>query len=165
MLNITDIKEWLVDNREEYQKLKAQKYPPFDNELYWTYIHLYDFIQYYKYKQHCDKALAELQNDNLSHLSQWVRKYEILGSQDLLVFEVNYIYWDEEVSNDKIRIHQGLYTERKPFASILCFCKVFQHLYWNNNIHETELTENEKVEVVTELKNILKTYYIKTTHD
>lgn len=164
-LKITDIKEWLIDNRSEYQKLKAQEFPPFDNPLYWTYNHLHDFIQYYKYKQHCDKALAELQIGNSSQLSQWTKQYEILGSQDLLMFEVNYIKWDEDVSSDKIKIHEGLYTERKPFANILCFCKVFQHLYWDNNIHETELTENEKVEVVTELKTILKTYYIDTTHD
>lgn len=87
----------------------------------------------------------------------------ILGSQELLMFEVNYIGWEEDVSSDKIKIHEGLYTESKPFASILCFCKVFQHLFWDNCIHETELTENEKKEVVAELKTILKTYYTDTT--
>ena len=165
VLKIQDIKEWLTENRNEYQKLKAEEFPPFDNVLYWTYNHLYDFIQYYKYKQYCDKALAELHIDNFSQLSQWTKEYEILGAQDLLMFEVNYIKWDEDISSDKIKIHEGLYTERKPFANILCFCKVFQHLYWDNNIHETELTENDKVKVVTELKTILKTNYIDTTHD
>lgn len=164
-LKLSDLKEWLIENREEYQKLKAQEFPPFDNSLYWTYNHLHDFIQYYKHKQYCDKALAELQIDNFKKLSQWTRQYEILGSQDLLMFEVNYIKWDEDVSSDKIKIHEGLYTERKPFASILCFCKVFQHLYWDNNIHEKELTENEKEKVVNELKAISKTHYIDTTHD
>lgn len=165
LLTINDIKEWLIDNRAEFQKLKAQEFPPYDNALYWTYNHLYDFIQYYKYKQHCDKALAEIRVDNFRQLSQWTKQYEILGSQDLLMFEVNYIKWDEDVSSDKIKIHEGLYTEREPFANILCFCKIFQHLYWDNNIHEIELTENEKVEVVAELKTILKTYYTDTTHD
>ena len=164
-LKLSDLKEWLIENREEYHKLKGQEFPPFDNALYSTYNHLHDFIQYYKYKQHCDKALAELQIDNFSQLSQWTREYEILGSQDLLMFEVNYIRWDEDVSNDKIKIHEGIYTERKPFANIICFCKVFQHLYWDNNIQEQELTENDKVKVVTELKTILKTYYFDTTHD
>jgi len=88
-----------------------------------------------------------------------------LGSQDLLMFEVNYIHWDEDVSSDKIKIHKGLYTERKPFVNVLCFCKVFQHLYWDNCIHEKEVTESEKVEVIAELKNILNTYYMGTTHD
>ncbi len=163
-LKLSDIKEWLIDNRKEYQKLKAQEFPPFDNALYWTYEHLYDFIQYYKYKQQCDKALSELHINSFSQLSQWTKEYETLGSQDLLMFEVNYIDWDEDVSSDKIKIHKGLYTERKPFANVLCFCKVFQHLYWDNCIHERELTENEKSEVVSELKTILKTYYIDTTH-
>lgn len=164
-LKLNDIKEWLIDNRSEYQKLKAQEFPPFDNALYWTYVHLYDFIQYYKHKQQCDKALSELNTDNFTKLSQWTREYEILGSQDLLMFEVNYIKWDEDVSGDKIKIHEGLYTERKPFANVLCFCKVFQHLYWDNCIHEEELTESEKSEVVTELNTILKTYYFDTTQE
>ncbi len=164
-LKLSDLKEWLIDNREEYQKLKAQEFPPFDNSLYWTYNHLYAFIEYYKYKQHCDKALKDLHTNNFSQLPQWTKEYEVLGSQDLLMFEVNYIKWDEDVSDDKIKIHEGLYTERKPFVNILCFCKVFQHLYWDNCIHERELTESEKVKVVTELKTILKTYYIDTTHD
>jgi len=81
------------------------------------------------------------------------------------MFEVNYIDWDEEVSSDKIKIHKGLYTERKPFANVLCFCRVFQHLYWDNCIHETKLTESEKSEVVNKLKTILKTYHTDRTHD
>jgi hypothetical protein len=164
-LKLSDIKEWLIDNKKEYQELKAQEFPPFDNALYSTYNHLYDFIQYYKYKHHCDKALAGLEINNFSRLSQWTKKYEILGSQDLLMFEVNYIEWYEDVSNEKIKIHEGLFTERKPFANVLCFCRVFQHLYWDNCIHETELTECEKTQVITELKAILKKYYGDTRHN
>lgn len=163
LLKINDIKEWLIDNREEYQKLKAEEFPPLNNGLYWTYGHLYDFIEYYKYKQYCDKALTDLKINDFSELSRWAKEHEILGSQELLMFEVNYIKWDEDVSSDKIKIHEGLYTESKPFASILCFCKVFQYLFWDTCIHETELTENEKKEVVAELKSILKTYYTDTT--
>jgi hypothetical protein len=164
-LKLNDIKEWLIDNREEFQKLKAHEFPPFDNALYWTYNHLYNFIQYFKYKQHCDKALSELQLDNFSQLSQWTIEYEILGSQDLLMFEVNYINWYEDVSSDKIKINKGLYTERKPFKAILCFCEVFQHLYWDNCIHETDLTEIEKDKIINKLNTILNKYYINTAHD
>jgi hypothetical protein len=164
-LTLNDIKEWLIDNRKEYQKIKARGFPPLDNGLYWTYVHLYDFIQYYKYKQKCDKALSELHVNNFGQLFEWTKKYETLGSQGLLMFQINYIDWDEDVSNNKIKIHKGLYTERIPFANILCFCKVFQYLYWDNCIIKTELTENERSKVIAELKTILKTYYIDTTHD
>jgi len=164
MLKLIDIKEWLIENRSEYQNLKAQEFPPFDNVLYWTYKHLYDFIQYYKFKHQCDKALSELDSADFTKLSTWAKQYELLGSQDLLMFEVNYMDWDEDISNDKIKIHKGLYTERKPFKNVICFCKVFQHLYWDNCIHEKEVTENEKVEVRTKLKTILKTYYIDRLH-
>ena len=81
------------------------------------------------------------------------------------MFEVKYIDWDEDISNDKIKIHKGLYTERKPFTNVICFCKVFQHLYWDNCIHETELTESEILEVHTKLKTILKNFYVHRIHD
>jgi len=164
-LKIRDIREWLINNRKSYQKLKTQEFPPLDNPIYSTYKHLKDFIQYYRYKHQCEKALSELNTNDFTNLIEWTEKHENLGSQDLLMFEVNYINWDEDVSTDKIKIHKGLYTERKPFANVLCFCKVFQHLYWDNCIHERELTESEKVEVVNELKIILKNYYIDTPHD
>jgi len=57
-LTVNDIKEWLIHNRDAYQKLKAQEFPPFFNPLYSTYDDLYEFIQYYKYKQPCHKALS-----------------------------------------------------------------------------------------------------------
>lgn len=63
-LKINDINEWLIDNRNEFQKLKAREFPPLGNTIYWTYIHLHDFIQYYKYKQHCERALSQLDTNN-----------------------------------------------------------------------------------------------------
>lgn len=160
-LKINDIKEWLVENRDEYQKLKAQEFPPFDNSFYSTYNCLHDFIGYYQFKSQCETALCELthlNNTDFGKLVKWTKSYEKLGSQDLLMFETNYIDWKEQVGNDKIKIHEGLYAERKPFEYIICFCKVFQNLYWDNCIHEAELTESEKSKVVAELKAILKTY-------
>lgn len=163
MLNISHINEWLSDNRNEYQKLKLQEFPLHDNEVYWIYNHLDEFIKYYSYIHKCNKAVQDLGlllQSNFSRIIKWTQVNEALGSEQLLMFEINYINWNEDVSNDKIKIHKGLYTERKPFANIICFCKVFQHLYWDNRIHEVEPTQSEKVKVITELKNILETYYI-----
>lgn len=56
-LSIVDIREWLIENRNEYQRLKSQEFPPFDNALYSMYEHLKDFIEYYKFKHKCDNAL------------------------------------------------------------------------------------------------------------
>lgn len=158
-LKIEDIKAWLVENTDEHEKLKAQQFPPFDNAMYSMYGHLHDFVEYFKFIVQSDSALNELNfitATDFAELSKWIKKYEILGSQDLLMFEINYIRWDEQVSDDKIKIHEGLFTERKPFVNILCFCKVFQHLYWDNRIHEVEPTEVEKAEIITALQSIFK---------
>lgn len=167
-LKLNDIKEWLIDNRDEYQKLKAKEFPPFDNEMYSMYGHLKDFIEYYKFKHKCDNALLKLNaiyNSDFNELAKWTKEYEILGSQDLLMFEINYINLKEQVSNDKIRIYEGLYTERKPFSNILCFCKLFQHLYWNNSIHETIFTEKEQLSIKKKVGRIFKKYYLDTDQD
>lgn len=162
MLTINDIKEWLITNRDEYQNLKSNVYPPFGNGLYDNYELLKDFIEYYKYREQCKIGLRQLiniENFNFELLSEWVKQYEVLGSQDLLMFEINYIKTDEVVSHDKIKIHKGLYTEREPFLNIICFCKVFQHLYWDNRIHKGSFTDYERIEIINELKTILKHHY------
>ena len=81
------------------------------------------------------------------------------------MFEINYINLKEPVSNDNIMIYEGLYTERKPFANIYCFCKLFQHLYWDNNIHETILKEQEQLSIKKKIGEILNKYYLDTDHD
>lgn len=45
ILTINDIKEWLIENRNDFQKLKAQEFPPVGNEMYSMYGHLKDFIE------------------------------------------------------------------------------------------------------------------------
>lgn len=167
-LKLNDIREWLIENANNYQRLREQEFPPIDNPLYSMYGHLKDFIEYYKFKDKCDNALLKLNaiyNSDFTELCKWTKECEVLGSQDLLMFEVEYINLREQVSNDKIRIYEGLYTERKPFANILCFCKLFQLLYWDSCIHEEILTEKEQLSIKKRIGRIYKKYYLDTGHN
>ena len=164
MLTINDIREWLLENRAEYKKMKAAKYPDFRHPLFFTYYNLREFISYYKYRYKCDQALKELVmilKTDSSDLSGWTRRHEVLGSQDLLMFEINYFDWYEHVENDCIKIEEGIYTARKPFQNILCFCKLFQLLYWDFALHEEPISAREKEEVLLEARKILMEHYIK----
>lgn len=163
VLKISDIREWLLDNRDEYQKLKALEFLPLDNEAYWMYNHLHDFNEYCQYFHECHKALIDLKqflNFNFPKIIEWTKTHEVLGSQKLLMFEVNHIYWDEDVSEEVIKTHNELYTERKPFADIICFCKIFQLLYWDNDITRADITEQEQFEIREELPNIYDKYFV-----
>lgn len=167
-LKLTDIRTWLIDNRDEYRRLKAQEFPPFDNGVYSMYNHLYEFIKYYPYTHKCEKALQDLKaflNYDFYQIIKWTQTNEVLGSQQLLMFEVNYIGWNENVTEEFLKIHTGLYTERRPFAYIICFCKIFQLLYWDNSIHETNLTESEQLVIYRDLQNIFDKYYIDKLHE
>lgn len=165
-LQISDIKEWLMLHRDEFQKLKSQEFPPIGNELYYMYINLREFIQYYNLKSTCETALLELNQidkTDFAALSKWTKQYEILGSQNLLMFEVDYLNWHEEVKEDTIKIHEGLYTERKPFANIICLCKVFQLLFWDNSIQIAIPSKEIQKEISIELKTIIENFYRPTT--
>jgi len=45
ILKINDIREWLIENANEYERLREQEFPPFDNALYSMYGRLKDFIE------------------------------------------------------------------------------------------------------------------------
>ena len=167
-LSISHIREWLHDNRNEYQKLTAQEFPPLENEAYWTYNYLHDFIRYCEYVPECHKALQDLKpfiNFNFPEIIKWTKTHEALGSQHLLMFEVSYFDWKEDVKEGLIKIHEGLYTERKPFINLICFCKIFQLLYWDNDITGANVPEQEQFEIREELQNIYDKYFVDSEHE
>ena len=167
-LKISDIREWLIDNRDEFQKLKAQEFAPFDNEVFTMYNILHQFMEYYPYKHKCEEALKDLEislKGNFLKLVKWTKDNEVLGSQELLMFEIDYFDWVDDVGENIMKIHEGLYTEKQPFNNILCFCKIFNFLFWGNNIHETNLTEQEQLSILKEAENIYKKHYFGPDND
>lgn len=167
-LKISDITEWLLVNKNEYQKLKTLEFPPLDNQVYWTYFHLQNFIEYCQYFHECHNALKDLKqllNFDFVEIIKWTKAQEVLGSQKLLMFEINHIYWDEDVNEEVIKIHEDLYTERKPFADIICFCKIFHLLYWDNDVIEADVTEQEQIKIQEKLQNICHEYFVDEEHE
>ena len=151
-----------MDNRSEYQRLRAPEYPDFlANTIYFLYGRLLDFIEYYKFKNRCERALGELNSalqSDFPALRSWTRKFEELGSQNLLMFEINYFDWTEEVPANSIKIDEGVYTESEPFLNILCFCMVFNYLFWVESIDKVKVTEKEKTLIKIKLNNILDNF-------
>lgn len=165
-LTINDLREWLKENASRYHQQKAGEYPPQEegkffelDRFYTTYGELYTFIQYYQFKSTSDDALKELLSGNLEdfeHLGNWAGKYERLGSEDLLVFDGIEYLWDEE---EVVKISKDIYTYKEPFLNMLCFCRVFQLLYWDYRLHETIPIETEKKQIVIALRKIIKENY------
>lgn len=158
-LKLDDIRVWLIENRDEFQNAKAQEFPPLDNRVYWMYFTLHQLMEYYTYKHRCEKALRRLvrciEGDFLE-LKRWVKAYQVLGSQKLLMFEIDYFDWKENVDENLMKIQKGLYTEREPFNSILCFCEIFSLLFWSYEIHETILSDTEQKIILRKVKDALE---------
>lgn len=161
-LKLQDIREWLIDNKDEFHLMDTEKLP-YDNGIYDTYVLLHQFTGYYAHRQECEEALKELEvslhKNDFQEIIQWTKKYKILGSEKLLLFEIDYFTWEEDVDEDLIKIHEGLYTERQPYNSIYCFCTLFGYLYWNNSIHETVMPKEEQLEILEEVRGVLKKQY------
>jgi len=84
-----------------------------------------------------------------------------LGSQKLLLFQIDYLLCDENVDEDLLKIHSGIYTERQPFNEIYCFCTIFMELYWNNSIDETVFAKKERKGLLIEVRKVFKKHYRK----
>jgi hypothetical protein len=139
VLTLYEIKNWLVLNREEFQKLDAEKYPPFGNFFYKDYRTLRDFISFYSLKDVCETALNELYqivDAKFVNIGSWTRQYEVLGSQKMLMFEVNYFDWIQNISDGLLKIDEIYYTQREPFEKMLIFIKLFNKIFWNFELHK-----------------------------
>ncbi|MDE3234501.1 MAG: hypothetical protein KGO81_01010 [Bacteroidota bacterium] len=157
-LTIRDIREWLIINQAEYKKLKAEKFPPLDNEMYWLYGDLYRIIEFYSLTHNTHIAIQEfnaIQNFDFKHLVLWTKKHEVLGAKKLILFEIDYFDWIEEVDKDLLKIKDGIYMEATPFKETLLFCRIFQILYWNFDITNMELTNEEIKNLQNDLMTLL----------
>lgn len=157
-LVIDDIKEWLAENRQEYQNLKSQLFPPIDNQLYWLYSQMHRLIEYSHFISSCEEALLRLSlfiENKSPDLKSWVIKYELLGANDLLMFNIDYLDWKENVSSEVIKIQENIYVERRPFECVIRFLQVFQLLYWDYEIHHNETTLNLD-KILQEVEGLLK---------
>jgi len=157
-LTIKDIREWLIINQAEYKKLKAEKFPPLDNEMYWLYGDLYRIIEFYSLTDKTRIAIEDLKKNeifNFDKLIQWTKTYFVLGAKELITFEIDYFNWTEDVDKDLLKIKDGIYIEIAPFKETLLFCRLFQILYWNYDILNTKLTDIEIENLQIELENLL----------
>lgn len=165
-LTINDIREWLKENASKYHKQKADEFPPLEqgevfeiDRFYSCYGDLKLLLDYYKLKGVCEQALKELLAGNiedLNHLGKWAANYEQLGSQQLICFDnIEYLWLEDGV----FQVSKGIYTYTEPFLNMICFCRVFQLLYWDYELHKQTPDEPEKVMIFESLKTILQENY------
>ena len=160
-LTLTDIREWLEENRAEYEQLRSSEFPPINDTLYWTFKYLSVFIDYYRFKPQCIKALYELKpilNEPFPTLIKWIKTHYELGVNEFFSFERIYFDWVEDIYEEVIKIHEGLYTERKPFNEIICFSKIFYLLHWDFSILKRNLTDEEQDEIREYMHEIFEKY-------
>lgn len=158
-LTIKDIKDWLVANQSDYEKIIDQGFlPPLDNDTYWMYVHLSQVMVFYALTDKTHNAIQEfneIENFDYTQIKAWTKKYEVLGSQELLQFEIEYFDWEDKVDEDLIKISEGIYMELAPFIETHLFCRLFQILFWKYNITTTDLSREEIENLQEDLKNVL----------
>lgn len=140
-LSIKDIREWMIDNRGEIKRLERDEFTSLRNPMRWLYSEFKDLLECYSSAPDCDNALLdlilELQTDP-DGLIHWAKKYEYLGAKKLLMFEILYMNWDDEIDDEHLKVQKDIYVDRAPFNNLICFCSVFSFLYWESEIHFAE---------------------------
>lgn len=137
-LSIKDIREWMIENRIGYKRLEKEEFSNPGSPMRWLYTGFKDLLECYSCVPDCDTALSEIHDviktdhDRLIH---WVRKYEYLGAKKLLLFEVLYMDWADDLSEEHLKVQKDIYIERAPFNNLICFCNIFSLLYWESEIH------------------------------
>ncbi len=165
-LTINDIREWLITNAPKYHEQKSLEFPPQEegvffgiDKFYTTYGRLFDFMRYYRYKSKCDIAVTDLMLrdfDDVEKLAEWAKKYRILGSHSLILFDIDYL-WDKHL--EKVLIEKDLYADKEPFLNMICFIRVFQHLYWDYALHEEDISGKDIRVIKAELIKIINHNY------
>lgn len=160
-LSLQDIREWIVENRNEYQKLRSEQYPPLGNPIYDLYPKFERLSKYYSLKNECENALKELVHilsKNKNEIINWTKKYKALGSEKLIMFEIDYLDWKENVSEGIMKVTNGIYVNQKPFQSIIAFCKIFRLLYWDDEFHSFSYISNALSNTINNVNTILQEY-------
>ena len=159
-LTINDIKEWLLTYQKNHEKLKEQEFPPLFDVDYWLYIKLNQVMEFYSLTDKTHTAIQDfitIENFDYEKLVRWTKIYEELGSEDLSLFEIEYFDWIEEVDKDLIKISEGVFMELAPFKETQLFCRLFQILFWDYNVTEADLSNEEiknlRVDLITVLTN------------
>jgi hypothetical protein len=146
VLTVSDIEEWLAENRQAWLQLKAEPFLWLNSEFYHLYCTLEHFMEYYRLLPDCNAALARLRGlsfTNYPALHQWLQQCHATPLADVFMFEVDYFDWIEEVPDGIIKIREGIYTELQPLKNLVCFSKVYSLLEWEYVLPETDPNPND----------------------
>ncbi|MBX9784439.1 MAG: hypothetical protein K2X48_14210 [Chitinophagaceae bacterium] len=165
-LTINDIREWLKENASKYHQQKSNEFPPLQEDVFYEIDRFYIcygdlklLLHYYKLRGICEQALKELLSGNLNDFNQlgtWAAKYEQLGSQQLICFDKIEYLWLED---GEFEVSKGIHTYTEPFLNMICFCRVFQLLYWEYELHKQFPIEHDKNSISANLTKILQENY------
>lgn len=158
-LSIKDIREWMIDNRGEIKRLERDEFTSLRSPTRWLYSEFKDLLECYSSSPDCDNALLDLiieLNTDSDGLITWAKKYEYLGAKKLLMFEILYMNWDDEIKEEHLKVQKGVYVDREPFNNLICFCSVFSILYWEHEIH-LAATGSVDEKIVSKVRDVLNT--------
>lgn len=161
VFTLTQIKDWLAANHQEFLELNSEQYPALNNQLVYDYKKYSELISYYEHNEACETALKKLYKilgSNFNEIQSRTQEYEILGSQTLLLFEVNYFDWTETIASDLIKIKDNCYTPLEPLENLHLFCKVFNVTYWDYQLHlmfDPNKASKARREIVETIKEVL----------
>lgn len=133
-IRIHDIEDW-VKNFNESKRKKCGQSSEIEENIYREFCLL---LRYYSFRHVCKSSIEELKQlfeTNLvvtkEMVSGWANKYENLGANDLLMFQVDFLNGSSNnLHNLPYLPYAKAFIEENDFRDLISFNNVFQILFW-----------------------------------
>ncbi|MCG9971149.1 hypothetical protein [Christiangramia crocea] len=104
------------------------------SSLYTSLEKIVDLYSHERYFEGEIKAFEQL-NDNHQSLMRWLKKNEYLGSEEFLLFWLEWLDEKKEVVNPYIMNWQDEFIfKAEDWKNTISFCKAFNSIYWTSDI-------------------------------
>jgi hypothetical protein len=136
------VEDWLEKYTWHYEQFSLPPLPGFEDESICTFHSLYYYFfeldTYYRQRSICLQAVQEYQDIVAANasihgneaLTEWVRRYEKIGTQDLILYPS-----DDDSVNLVRTIDDTVYVvSYNEFSSIDKFKSIFDHLFYEEQL-------------------------------
>lgn len=159
LYTIEGLKEWTVQNKSRLRGGIAKPFSLIDQDFNICYWQIESFLEYEQYFDEAIIAIIDLKGINYydnTELKAWCYKYQELGNQmhSLAIF---YLWYDEELPEDRIRVYESFYCESKPFQNLIFLSNIYQSILVDISV--LKFTDED----IVEIQGIIHKFFIEKT--
>lgn len=155
LYTIDGLKEWLLQNKSRLRDGIAKPFSTIDQEFNICYWQIECFLEY---EQYFDEAINAINTLKAIHyhddeeLKAWCIQFQQLGDK-MFALAIFYLWYDGVLPEDRIRVYESFYCERKPFRDLIFLSNIYELIVSDGNV--LMFTEDNISEIQTIINKFL----------